>query len=51
MVGRWFGVIIPSSDDFAGFLLAASSFLGLAYTFRAGGHIRVSLFTAHLRNG
>jgi len=39
---------VPSSDDFAGFLLAASSFLGLAYTFRHGGHIRVSLFTSRL---
>ena len=48
VVGRWLAIEVPSSDDFAGFLLAASSFLGLAYTFRYGGHIRVSLFTSRL---
>lgn len=44
VVGRWFGVVIPSSDDIAGYLLAAASFLALAYSFRSGSHIRVSLF-------
>jgi len=48
VVGRWMGIVVPSSDDFAGFLLAASSFLALAYTFQHGGHIRVSLFTSRL---
>ncbi|RQW64957.1 TRAP transporter small permease [Vibrio viridaestus] len=48
VVGRWMGIVVPSSDDFAGYLLAASSFLGLAYTFRQGGHIRVSLFTSRM---
>ncbi len=48
VVGRWLSIEVPSSDDFAGFLLAASSFLGLAYTFCHGGHIRVSLFTSRL---
>ncbi|MEA3291510.1 MAG: TRAP transporter small permease [Pseudomonadota bacterium] len=43
IVARWFGVIIPSTEDFSGFLLASASFLALAYTFRGGGHIRVSL--------
>jgi TRAP-type C4-dicarboxylate transport system permease small subunit len=43
IVGRWFGVIIPSTEDFSGYLLAAASFLALAYTFRLGGHIRVTL--------
>ncbi len=43
IVGRWFGVIIPSTEDFSGYLLAATSFLALAYTFRHGGHIRVTL--------
>ena len=44
VTGRLMGIVVPSSDDFAGFLLAAASFLGLAYTFQTGGHIRVSLF-------
>lgn len=48
VIGRWLGIEAPSSDDFAGFLLAAATFLGLAYTFREGGHIRVSLFTSRL---
>jgi len=43
IVGRWFGVIIPSTEDFSGYLLAAATFLALAYTFRLGGHIRVTL--------
>ncbi|MEO9654016.1 TRAP transporter small permease [Marinomonas sp.] len=43
IVGRLFGFIVPSAEDFAGYSLAASTFLGLAYTFREGGHIRVTL--------
>ncbi len=43
IVGRFFGFIIPSAEDFAGYALAASIFFGLAYTFREGGHIRVTL--------
>ena len=41
-----FGVIIgniPSYTDFTGYFLAAASFLALAYTFREGEHIRVTL--------
>ena len=43
IVGRWFGFIIPSTEDFAGFFLAGATFFALAYTFRMGGHIRVTL--------
>ena len=43
IVSRWLGFIIPSTDDLSGFFLAASSFLGLAYTLKMGGHIRVNL--------
>ncbi|MDC9720640.1 MAG: TRAP transporter small permease [Gammaproteobacteria bacterium] len=43
IVSRWLGFIIPSTDDLSGFFLAASSFLGLAYTLKQGGHIRVNL--------
>ncbi len=50
IVGRWFGVIIPSTEDFAGFFLAAATFLALAYTFRMGGHIRVTILV-HLLKG
>lgn len=34
---------ILSYADFSGYFLAASSFLGLAYTLTRGGHIRVTL--------
>ncbi|MEZ8149138.1 TRAP transporter small permease [Enterovibrio norvegicus] len=43
IVGRLFGFIVPSAEDFSGYALAASTFFGLAYTFREGGHIRVNL--------
>lgn len=39
---------IPSYADFAGFMLAAATFLAMPYTLRSGGHIRVSLVTARL---
>ncbi len=48
IVGRWFGVVIPSTEDFSGYLLAAASFLALAYTLRSGGHIRVTLVIGRL---
>jgi len=48
IIARWVGFIIPSTDDLSGFFLAASSFLGLAYTFTQGGHIRVSLVIQQL---
>jgi TRAP-type C4-dicarboxylate transport system permease small subunit len=41
--GEPIGLVIPSYAEFAGFFLAAASFLALAYTLRAGGHIRVEL--------
>lgn len=39
---------IPSYADFAGYMLATASFLALAHTLRAGGHVRVSLLVAGL---
>ncbi|KKD61222.1 C4-dicarboxylate ABC transporter permease [Grimontia sp. AD028] len=43
IIGRMMGFIVPSAEDFSGYALAASTFFGLAYTFREGGHIRVNL--------
>jgi len=43
IIGRQLGIIVPSADDFAGYAMAASAFLGLAYAFRRGAHIRVTL--------
>ncbi len=49
IVARFFNTQIPSSDEFAGYSLAACSFLGLAYAFRSGSHIRVTLLTGRLQ--
>ncbi|WP_420391760.1 TRAP transporter small permease [Acuticoccus sp.] len=46
---RFVDASVPSSDEFAGFCLAATSFLGLAYAFRCGSHIRVTLFVQGAR--
>lgn len=48
IAARFMGVIIPSSEDFAGWLLSATVFFGLAYTFNSGGHIRVTILLTRL---
>lgn len=47
IIGRMIGVLILDAGDFAGFAMAAATFLALAHTFRAGGHIRVNLLLVH----
>ena len=46
--GSQIAMTIPSYAEFAGYYLAASSFLALAYTFIQGGHIRVTLLLGTL---
>jgi TRAP-type C4-dicarboxylate transport system permease small subunit len=46
--GRLFGILVPSAPEIAGYCMAASSFLALAYTFKNGGHVRVSLLLYQL---
>ena len=48
IVGRLIGVLVPSAPEIAGFSMAASSFMALAYTLREGGHVRVSLLILNL---
>jgi len=48
ITARFFGVIIPSSEDFAGWILSATIFFGLAYTFNEGGHIRLTILIGRL---
>jgi TRAP-type C4-dicarboxylate transport system permease small subunit len=48
ITARFFGAVIPSSEDFAGWLLSATIFFGLAYTFQEGGHIRVTMLLTRL---
>ncbi len=49
--GLSINLTIPSYGDFAGYMLAASSFLALAYTLTQGGHIRVNLVLTRLPIG
>ncbi len=48
IAARFLGTVIPSSEDFAGWLLSATIFFGLAYTFNEGGHIRVTMLLTRL---
>ena len=48
IVARLLGFIIPSSEDFSGWLLSATIFFGLAYTFHTGGHIRLTILLGRL---
>jgi len=43
IIARWFGWHVSGLADYAGYCMAASSFLALAYTFGHGAHIRVTL--------
>lgn len=45
---RLLGMTVPGLANYAGYCMAASSFLALAYTFRRGGHIRVSILLQHM---
>ena len=51
IVGRALGYLVPSTDDLAGFFLVATSFLALAHTLKANGHIRVELLLQRLPPG
>ncbi|HZH28732.1 MAG TPA: TRAP transporter small permease [Azospirillaceae bacterium] len=48
IAGGAFGFFVPGLDAYAGYLLAATLFLALAPTLKAGEHIRVTLFTGRL---
>ena len=48
IVGRAMGYLVSTGVEFAGFCMAASIFLALAWTLRSGGHIRVELFVRRL---
>lgn len=45
---RLLGLSIPGLSAYAGYCMAASSFLALAYTFQHGEHIRVAIFLQQL---
>jgi TRAP-type C4-dicarboxylate transport system permease small subunit len=47
IVGRYAGFLLPGTDAYAGYCMAASGFLALAHTLKRGEHIRVSLLLEH----
>jgi TRAP-type C4-dicarboxylate transport system permease small subunit len=49
--GRLLGVAASSYDEFAGYCMAASSFLGLAWTLRTNEHIRMTLAIGRASGG
>ncbi len=44
ILARLIGLYAGGASDMAGYVMATSTFLALAYTFRSNGHIRVALF-------
>jgi TRAP-type C4-dicarboxylate transport system permease small subunit len=44
VIGRLVGFNLRGSDAYAGYAMAATSFLALAHTLKRGEHIRVTLF-------
>ena len=48
--GQFFPYIPRSADEFAGYCMAASAFLALAYTLNANEHIRVTLLVDRLQH-
>lgn len=48
MVARWSGVPLRGAADYAGYLMAASSFLAFAAALNHGSHIRVTMLHALL---
>lgn len=48
MVTRAAGISFPGSTDYAGYMMAAASFMAFAYTLNKGGHVRVSILLGRL---
>lgn len=48
MAARWTGIPFPGSTAYAGYLMAAASFLAFAHALNHGAHIRVNLFLTAL---
>lgn len=43
MMARWTGEVFPGAPDYAGYAMAAASFLAFASALNKGAHIRVSI--------
>jgi TRAP-type C4-dicarboxylate transport system permease small subunit len=44
MVARWTGHVFPGATSYAGYAMAAASFLAFAHALNRGAHIRVGVF-------
>ena len=51
IAGRSLGFLLPGTDAYAGYSMAAAGFLALAHTFRRNEHIRVTLVIDRLTGG
>ncbi len=51
VIGRQVGIAFRSADEFAGYCMSASAFLGLAATFRDRIHVRVTLLIDRFNPG
>ena len=51
ILGRQFHFHLPGTDAYAGYSMAAASFLALAHTLKKGEHIRVTLIIGRLTGG
>ena len=49
ILSRQFHFLVPGTDSYAGYLMAASGFLSLAHTLKRGEHIRVTLLVNALK--
>ena len=47
-LARWTGIAFHGSAEYAGYLMASSSFFAFAYALNRGAHIRVNLFLTTL---
>ncbi len=51
MGARWTGEVFPGAPDYAGYAMAAASFLAFANALNRGAHIRVSILVNALKPG
>ncbi len=51
VAGRLLDFLVPGTDAYAGYCMAASGFLALAHTLKRGEHIRVTLVLEHASPG
>ncbi len=51
MLARWTGEVFPGAPDYAGYAMAAASFLAFANALNSGSHIRVSILLNAVPDG